>query len=811
MLTNIRRSLRSLLKTPGFTATALATLAICLGANLTIFAVIDAILLRPLPYADSDRLVTVYHTYPRANIPRSNASLTSYYERRGHIAAFSSLAAISEATSVVGETGATSFENLGRVSPEFFSTLGVPLLMGRAFTDAEMTYNTDHEAIVSYEYWHSRFNADPGILGKTIRRDGLSVVIVGVLPPDFHFLSFRAPLYVPLSSEESEHNLGARHNNGPVQIARLAPHATLADAQAQIDAFDAVHAAEFPEAKVVAEAGYRAFVAPLHADHVAPVRPVLLLLQAGALFLLVIGGVNLANLLLIRASGRSREFAIRRALGASQRHVVREVMTETILLAVTGALLGLVVGAIGIKIVATFVATQLPLDSEISFNFRIAVVALVGAVITGFALGLPIVWFNLRTRLAAALQSESRGSTVSRSTQRLRHGFIVAEIALAFVLLAGAGLLGLSLKRVMSVSPGFRTDHLITGQFTLPWSGYHIDGSYPHFFDTLGEKLHGLPGVVAAGAISNLPLNGTGEGTPMTIPGHAPKPGESVVVHPRFGVAGDYFAAMGIPLHAGRFLNHADDSHEAFNSVVDENFARRYWPDGDALGKQFYRGTTIEPGEKPYTIVGIVGAVKQAGLTEKNPSGSVYFSYNSLQDRDFFLVARTSLPPESLANTLTKIVREIDPELPLTNLHSMEVRIDDSLATRRSPALLAGIFAAAALLLATIGLYGVMAYSVAQRRVEFGIRMALGAQRLDVLRLVLGQGLRLIVVGLTSGIIAALLLTNLMSSLLFDVRTNDPLAFAGVAALLAGVAVLACWLPARRATKVDPMVALRSE
>jgi predicted permease len=306
-------------------------------------------------------------------------------------------------------------------------------------------------------------------------------------------------------------------------------------------------------------------------------------------------------------------------------------------------------------------------------------------------------------------------------------------------------------------------------------------------------------------------LNGTGEGTPMTVPGQEPKPGESVIVHDRFGVAGDYFAAMGIPLHAGRFLNHADDSGTVFNAVVDENFAHRYWPDGDALGKQFYRGSTVGPGEKPFTIVGIVGAVKQAGLTEKNPSGSVYFSYNSIQNRDFFLVARTNLPPESLANTLTKIVREIDPELPLTNLRSMEMRLDDSLATRRAPALLAGIFAATALLLASIGLYGVMAYSVAQRSTEFGIRMALGAQRLDVLRLVFGQGLRLIVVGLACGLAAALLLTSLMSSLLFEVRANDPLAFAGVAALLASVAALACLLPARRATKVDPMVALRAE
>jgi predicted permease len=811
MLTNLRFAFRSLRKTPGFTITALATLAICLGANLTIFAVVDSILLRSLPYPEADRLVTIYHSYPRANIPRNEPSLTTYYERRGNIPAFSSLAAISLTTAVIGETGATTIENVGRVSPEFFATLGIEPLMGRTFKDAEMTYQTDNVAIISHEYWRSHFNSDPAVLGRTVRIGGLIRTIVGVMPPDFRFLSFTAPIYSPLSSEEGERNLGARHNGGPIQLARLAPRATLADAQAQIDAHNAAHAAEFPQAQMVADSGFRTFVVPFHADHVASVRPTLLLLQASALFLLIIGGVNLANLLLIRASGRARELAIRQALGANQGHVVREVMAETILLTVTGALLGLGIGATGIKLLASLGAAQLPLGSTIAFNTRLAAVAMLGALATGFALGLPIVWFNLRSRLAVALQSESRSGTASRSTQRLRHGFIVAQIALAFVLLSGAGLLGLSLKRVMSVSPGFRTDHVLTGQFTLPWSGYHDGASFPRFFDRLHEKLSGLPGVAAAGAISDLPLNGTGKGSVMTIPGYTPKPGESVTVHDRFGVAGDYFAAMGIPLRAGRYLNHTDESFEMFNCVVDENFAHRYWPTGEALGKQLYHGSTIEPGQKPYTIVGVVGAVKQAGLAEMNPAGTVYFAYNQVMIRDYFIVARTSLPPESLVNTLAKIVREIDPELPLTNPRSMEVRIADSLAGRRSPALLAGIFAVTALLLATIGLYGVMAYSVSQRTNEFGIRMALGAQREDVLRLVFGQGIRLTVIGLAIGVATALLLTGYMSSLLFGVQANDPIALAGVALLIATVAFFATFLPARRATKVDPMVALRAE
>ena len=811
-MNNLRHALRKLIKTPGFTLTALATLAICLGANLTIFAVVDSILLRSLPYPDADRLVTLYYAYPKLPSAASGASLTSYYERRGQIPALASLAAISQATSVIGETGATSIENLGRVSPEFFSTLGVAPFMGRAFTESEMTYQTDHVAMLSYDYWRGHFDADPAILGKSLRMDGIPRTIVGVLPPNFRFLSFEAPVYMPLSSEEGERNIGARHNVGITEIGRLASGATLADVQAQIDTSDAVRAPEFPQAKIVADAGCHTVVASLHADHVASIKPTLLLLQAGALCLFLIGGVNLANLLLIRASGSSRELAIRQALGAAQRHVVHEAMTETLLLTVSGAVLGVLIGAFGVELLSKFGSHQLPLGAQIVFDFRLAGIAFAGAIAAGILLGLPIIWFNLRTRISLALQSESRGSTVGRATQRLRHGFIVAQIAHAFILLAGAGLLGLSLKRAMEVSPGFRADHVITGQFTLTWNGYHTDESFPAFFNRLYEKTRSIPGVSAVGVVSTAPMvGGSSDNGPMVVPGYKPHPGEEIAIHNRFGVAGDYFTAMGIPLHEGRYLQQADAGRKEFVCVVDENFARRYWPEGGAVGKLVYTGTAITNDNSPYTVVGVVGAVKQAGLTEATPPGSVYFPYSQIFIRNYYLVARTTLPPESLGATLGKIIREIDPDVPLTDLRTMEMRIDQSLATRRAPALMAGLFAFTALLLATIGLYGVMAYTVSQRTTEFGIRLALGAQPSDVLRMVFGQGARLAAIGLTLGVFGALLMTSTLSSLLFNVKPNDPQTFLGVALLLASIALLACWLPARRATKVDPMIALRAE
>jgi predicted permease len=812
MLTQLKIGARRLAKSPVFTLTALATLAVCIGANLTIFAVVDAILIRSLPYPHADRLVNMYFIYPKLPSASPGASMTNYYERRGKIPALASIAEIDENTTVLGESGSTSIEKLGRVTSDFFDTLGVAPLIGRPFTAAEMTYQTDHEAILSYEYWRTKYNADPGAVGGHIRIDGDSKLIVGVLPPGFRFMSFQAPVYMPLSSEESERNVGARHSVGKILVGRIADGATLADVQAQIDALDTALAPQFPEAKLVAEAGCRTVVAPLQGDYVAPIRPTLILLQAAALFLLLIGSVNLVNLLLIRASNRARELAIRQALGAGQRHIVSDVMTETMLLTLVGAFLGLWLGDAGIRLLGRLGVDKLPLGAEVVFNGRLAVAALLGAVLIGVLIAVPLSWFSLSNKLASALKSESRGGTAGSAALRLRRVFIIAQIALAFVLLVGAGLLGLSLRRAMAVSPGFRSDHVITGQFNLTWNGYPQLDTFHKFFERLFEKTAALPGVTAVGAVTLIPVIGPADGDVLTVVGYTPpREDTSVVVNSELGVAGDYFAAMGIPLLEGRFLEPGDATRDQLTCVVDEAFAHHYWPGGSALGKQLYGGTTPPADAKFYTIVGVVGAVKQAGLTEKSGRGTVYYPYSRQYFRKYFLVARTGLTPESVATTLVRVVRETDPDVPLTDMRSMDVRVSDSLSSRRSPALMAAIFAASALLLASIGLYGVMAYAVAQRTREFGVRLALGAQGSDVLKLVFGEGIRLAAIGLGLGIVLSLILTRYMASQLYGVGSSDPVAFTGVALLIAVVVSLACLLPARRATKVDPMVALRAE
>ena len=808
MISDLRYSFRQLRKAPGFTTTALATIAICLGANLAIFAVINSILLRPLPFPNADRLVTIYNTYPNAGVQNDGASIANYYERRGNIPALSSLSIWMERSEVVGEPGATEQIGVIRTSPEFFTTLGAGLSMGRSFTEEE-SINQRNVAILTDAFWRERFNSDPHVLGREVRINGIPREIVGVLPPGFRFLSSEARVFVSLKSDVEHSGPNARHSGGGGThlIARLKPGATIAEAQAQIDAHNAEMEKDNPQAKMMAEAGFRSPVLSLHAEHVRSIRPTLLLMQAGVFFLLLIGAVNLVNLLLIRASGRAKEMAIRQSMGAGRRHVVIQVMTETASLTFAGGVLGVMVSAWGIRLLEVLGANRLPLGAHIAFDGWLAAIGLVGSIILGIVVAAPIAWFSLRSHLANALQSESRTGTASRAAQNLRHGFIVAQIALAFVLLAGAALLGLSLKKVMAVSPGFQSDHVLTGEFTIPWQD---DANHRvAIVDRLLELIRQQPGVTATGAITNIPLGGDSPKSAIAPKGYVPPSGQSVQGHYTYGVTGDYFSALGIPLREGRFLT-SDDSHRPERvCVVDEDFARRYWPNDSALGQTLVDGGNTDV-PNAFKVVGVVGAVKQAGLTEPHGQGAVYLPFYQ-NNSSYFVVTRTSQRPEAFAETLRKLVRAADPDLAIDNIRSMDTRVADSLIARRSPALLAGIFAGVALLLASIGTYGVLSYAVAQRTREIGIRMAVGAQREQIGAQFLKIGLRLLISGTVIGLIGAALSARALQSLLYDVPALHPATFAVTAAIMTVVCLVACWLPARRASRTDPMEALRAE
>lgn len=802
-----RYAARSLRKTPGFTITALLTLAICIGANLTILAVVDAVLLRPLPFPHADRLVTMYNSYPKAGVDRDGSSIANYYERRGRIPAFSGVALYRFDSAVVGSAGATEREEISRVSPDFFSTLGTGPSMGRSFTEAETSFRMDTVVILTDPYWRRYFHADPNVIGKGLQVDGVSRTIVGVLPRGFRFLSSKALLYLPFSSGLEDRSSRERHSGGNSKqmIARLRPGATLEQAQAQIDAQNRSLEAFDPEAKVIADAGFRTIVVPLHADHVATIRPILLLLQAGALTLLLIGVVNLINLFLIRANSRAKEMAVRQALGAGRAHVIGEVIVETTLLTLAGALLGLALGAAGIRLTIAFGADRLPLGSQIAFDGRLALAALLGAIALGIALSIPVAWFALRKQPANAIQSETRGGTPGHAAQKLRHSFVVAQLALAFVLLSGAGLLGLSLANTMAVQPGFRADHVFTAQISVPGSSYRTWPARLAFNGALLRNIARQPGVSAAGIVNNLPLSGHNGKGAVTVIGHVMRPGESARGYYTYGVDGGYFAAMGIPLREGRFLN-ADDSRRSSRvCVVDDDFARYYWPHRSAIGQRLFAGSANQMESEAFTVVGVVGAVKQTGLTDETPQGAVYYPYALRGDEGLYVVVRTALSPESLSTGLRRIVRGLDPQLPVSDIRSMQARVDESLIPQRSPALIAAIFSIIALLLTNLGAFGVLSYAVALRRAEIGVRMALGARPQDIARQFLYLGIRLIAMGLALGVAGSWLSGQAMRSVLFRVPPVSILVLAVSAALLFVISLFACLLPSRRAARFSPM------
>ncbi len=812
-LADFRQTLRRLVRERGFTATVLLTLALCIGANVAIFAVVDAVLVRSLPFAGSDRLVTMINSYPGAGVERAGASLPNYYDRRAAIKAFSSSALVNDSSAIVGEAGAPDRVVTARVTADFFATLGVPLALGRAFTEDEMMTGHGDVAILTDAFWRKTFDADPKVVGRTFQADARTMTVVGVLPPGFHYLSSHAQYYVPVTSKPEDRGAKQRHSNNFQLIARLAPGATLADARAQLDAFNLQQLTDDPYANLVKGVHFHTVVSSLHDDHVREIRPILLLLQAGVLFLLLIGGVNLINLLLVRASGRAKELAVRQALGAGRGHVAREVLLETVLLATVGGVLGLVVGAVGIRLLAVLGTDRLPLGAEIVFDGRVALIAFAVSVLVGVVLALPIIWFNLHGQLAPVLQAETRGGTVSRAAQRMRHGFIIAQVALAFVLLTGAGMLGLSLQRILATDPGFQPEHVLTGQISQPSKTYgrgetgETEQRLPFFERLLGE-LRAQPGVTAVGLVTALPLTNSVSNNATSIEGVAPAPDDPIRAHYTSGVIGDYAGALGLRLLEGRFLGDDDNHGKQQVCVVDADFARRYWPGKSALGHRIVNGPTFNE-KDAHTIVGVVAPVKQTELAETNAQGAIYYPYKSYSSSEMTVVLRTAQPPEALAPLLRKIVLRLDPQLPVDELKPMQAWIDESLVPRRSPAILAAIFAGVVLLLAAIGTYGVLAYAVSQRRREIGVRMALGALPRQVLAQFLGLGAKLLLAGTALGVLGAWAAGRAMQSVLFGVGVVNVGVLVGAAAVMVAVVLLATFLPSHRASRVSPMEALR--
>ena len=807
LLRDVRQSVFSLSREKSFTFTVLLIFALCLAANVAIFAVVDTVLLKPLPFVEPDRLVVSYNSYPKAGVERAGMSVPHYLERRQGIAAFADAAAYQTRGVTIGEAGSPERVDSTAVTPPFFHVLGSNAALGRTFTEEEGADGKNLVVLLSDGLWRQRFGASPAAIGRTMRINGKNYTIVGVMPPGFRFLAERATLWTPLAFSDKERTPEQRHSNNMEMIARLRPGATIAQAQAQIAALNEQTAKADPFAKLVADAGFHTVVHDLRADFVADLRPVLLLLQVGVLFLLLIGAVNVTNLLLVRATGRTKEYSVRQALGAGWFQLARSLAVETFLLAITGGVLGLGLGAAALRGIGRLATDQLHLATAPTLDLGVCLAALGASVVLGFVLAVPVVWHTVHSDLTMALSTESRGGTTTRNVHRLRHSLIVAQIALAFVLLAGTGLLGTSFVRVLAVTPGFRPENVITGRVSLSDPKYQAKDRLPFIAKVTGE-LRALPGVTSVGVTTDLPFTGSSSNNAISVEGHTLEPGESIQAHFTSGVAADYFQTLGVPLREGRFLTLDDSKADLKVCVVDEEVAHRYWPKGGALGHRLVNGP---PDAKTdwFTIVGVVGAVKQNDLAEKTAGGAVYFPYASYSARSFVLAVRTGQAPETIGPALRAAVLRIDPELPLNDLKTMSMRVDESLASRRVPFLLAGIFAAVALILAAVGIYGVLAYSVAQRQREIGVRMALGAQPAQILRQFLGLGGRLLAIGLPLGLAGAWFAGKAMSGLLFGVAPTNPAVLGGTALMLFVVAMLACLLPSRRAAQVAPIEALR--
>jgi len=810
LIRDLRLAVRGLRHDKGFTATALLTFALCLSANVALFAVVNAVLVRPLPYPNPGQLVAAFNQYPKAGVDRSGVSAPHYLERRSGIAAFAEAAAIRNNGATIGAAGSPNHVASMDVTPSFFRVVGLEPALGRAFRDEEGFYGKNDVVILNDGLWRQDFGADPAAIGKPLRIDGNPKTVIGVMAPGFSFGTSKAQLWTPLCFSDDDRKPEQRHSNNMQMIARLRPGTSVGAAQTQVDALNKQALAQDPYAKLVVDAGFHTTVADLHDDLVAQSRPMLILLQAGVLFLLLIGTVNLANLLLVRSSARTKEFSVRQVLGAGRLQLARQLIAETLVLSLAGGALGLALGWAGLRGLEALGADDLPHFGPYRLDGTVCLVALAVSVVTGLLLAVPALWHALRENLAQALAVESRGGTTTRAAHRLRHALIVAQFALAFTLLAGAGLLGISFSKVLAVNPGFRPQNLLTGTVSLPWARYKDEKPRFAFIRRLGEEVRALPGSTAVGFTTNLPFGGNLNDNAVSIEGQPPRPGESIYTHFTSGVAGDFFPAMGIALHEGRYLTDDDSVRSLRVCVVDDDVVRRYWPGRSALGQRLFNGAPGKPDEA-FTVVGVVGSAKQADLADRMAKGSIYFPYIHYAGGGITVLIRSMQAPEKAGPALRAAVLRVDPELPVEDLKTMTARLDDSLVARRSPLMLAGIFAGVALVLAAVGIYGVLAYAVAQRRREIGVRMALGALPQQIVAQFLRLGATLVVLGSILGAIGGWLTGRAMAGLLFGVGPIHPAVFAATAGVLAVVALAACLTPAVRAARVPPMEALRSD